>query len=398
MIRLTHFVLSGAVVGGVERYLAELFAAAEPALEHRVVLDHAGSCGFAGRWPVTSVAWSAEGDGPRAGVAEVTGALAGLGGFCVFHYPPSAQTLAAARRAGRRVAVFCHDHRWWCASASRYYARTRSICGIRASTGECALRYYPMRCGGLRPGPMVRSLSRAATGRGALAAADAVLTASSFMAAEAALHGANPAQTHVVPLATGSEGMPLPVAPAGGLPVLLFASRLTREKGVALLLDAFGRMRVRAVLELAGTGIAARATERAVAAHPARDRIRLLGHLDGGAMREAYARAAAAVVPSLWPEPFGLAGIEALAAGRPVVTTSVGGMTDWARLDLGVLVVSPGDPVALAAALDRALTDPEWTTRARTDGASWVREQHSAASHAARLVELLAPLVEAGRP
>jgi hypothetical protein len=126
-MKLVHFVLSGAVVGGVERYLAELLAGTEPGLEHRVVLDHAGSCDFAGRWPVTSVAWSAEGTGPRATVDQVTGALAGSGEVCLFHYPPTDATLSAAFGSGMRVAVFCHDHRWWCASSSRYYARTHAI-------------------------------------------------------------------------------------------------------------------------------------------------------------------------------------------------------------------------------------------------------------------------------
>lgn len=389
-MKLVHFVLSGAVGGGVERYLAELLVAPLPGLEHHVVLDHAGPCDFAGRWPVTPLAWSAEGRGPRADLRELTGALAGLGGVGLFHYPPTDRTLAAARRAGMRVAVFCHDHRWWCASASRYYARTRTICGIRATTVDCAARYHALRCGGLRPGPMVRGLGRAAAGRRALAAADAVLAASSFMVGEAVLHGADPTRTHLVPLATHLEDAP-PASPRDGDPlVILFASRLTREKGVTLLLDAFARMHVRAELEIAGSGIAARATERAVAAHPARERIRLLGHLDGGGMRQAYARAAAVVVPSLWPEPFGLVGIEALAAGRPVVTTGVGGSADWARVDLGVLVVSPGDPEALAAALDRILSDPDWTMRARTAGAPWARGRHSIATHEDRLRQILA--------
>jgi glycosyltransferase involved in cell wall biosynthesis len=226
--------------------------------------------------------------------------------------------------------------------------------------------------------------------------ADAVLTASSFMGAEAALHGANPARTHLAPLPTRFDAAPPP--PSGQRPpVILFASRLTPEKGVRLLLEAYARMEVTAQLELAGSGIAAQATQRAVATHPARERIRLLGHLDDAGMRDAYARASVVVVPSLWPEPFGLVGIEALAAGRPVVTTGVGGMADWARIDLGVLVVSPGHAAALAAALDRALSDPAWTARARTDGAPWVRIRHSVAAHAARLVEVLATSASGGR-
>jgi glycosyltransferase involved in cell wall biosynthesis len=244
---------------------------------------------------------------------------------------------------------------------------------------------------------MLHGLSRAAAGRRALVIADAVLTASTFMSDEAALHGADPARTRLVPLAIHLDKTPPAPPRADGPPVILFASRLTPEKGTALLLDAFAQMRRAATLELAGSGIAARATTRAVAAHPARERIRLLGHLDAAAMRAAYERASAVVVPSLWPEPFGMVGIEALAAGRPVVTTGVGGMADWARVDLGVLVVSPGHATALAAALDRVLSDPAWTARARTGGPPWVRTRHSIAAHTARLLEVLAPPAPASR-
>ena len=389
-MKLAHFVEQGAVVGGVERYLADLLAADSVGLAHSVVLNEGHRCHFAAQWPVTTLPWSAE--GRPAPVAELARALAALGEVGVFHYPPGDAVLAAARRVGMAVAVFCHDHRWWCASASRYHAQLERVCGIRASTVACALRYYPLRCGGLRPGPMVRGLARAAVGRRALASADVVLAASAFMATEASLHGANAARTHVVPLPTGWADTPAPVPASGPLPVLLFASRLTPEKGVATLLEAFALMRTNAVLELAGTGISAAATARTVGAHPRADRIRLLGHLENRAMHDAYARASVVVVPSLWPEPFGLVGIEALATGRPVVATGVGGTADWARAVLGVVTVPPGHPQELAAALDRTLADPAWASRAREAGTRWVRERHSIAAHVARLREVLAPL------
>ena len=53
-------------------------------------------------------------------------------------------------------------------------------------------------------------------------------------------------------------------------------------------------------------------------------------------------------MPSLWPEPFGLVGIEALAAGRPVVASATGGIGDWLEDGVGGLMVPPGDPGALA--------------------------------------------------
>ncbi len=394
-MRIAHFVLDGAVVGGVERYLADLLAAPGGGLEHRVVLAGGERCAFAGRWPVTALPWSAEARHGATDVGALARDLSALGAVCLFHYPPSEAAVAAARRAGAPVAVFCHDHRWWCPSSTRFHALPGRSCGIRASAPACALRYYPLRCGGLRPGRMLRGFALADLGRETLAGADVVLAASAFMAEESARHGARVERTHVVPLPTAFAETPLLPAATATPPILLFASRLTREKGVASLLEAFGLMRETAVLEVAGTGIAAAAVARAAARHPKAERIRLLGRLDGAAMRDAYARAAAVVVPSLWPEPFGLVGIEALAAGRPVVTTGVGGMADWAREELGVATARPGG-ADFAAALDRVIAEPGWAERAREAGARWARERHSVAAHAARLAGILGPVAAPG--
>jgi glycosyltransferase involved in cell wall biosynthesis len=92
-------------------------------------------------------------------------------------------------------------------------------------------------------------------------------------------------------------------------------------------------------------------------------------------------RAAVVAVPSQWPEPFGLVGIEALAEGRPVVACDSGGISDWAREELGASLVPPGRPDLLAEALDRALSDPDQAERAFEKGPDWVASNHSVGTH-----------------
>jgi glycosyltransferase involved in cell wall biosynthesis len=73
------------------------------------------------------------------------------------------------------------------------------------------------------------------------------------------------------------------------------------------------------------------------------------------------------VVPSLWPEPFGLVGIEAGCVGVPSVGYAVGGIPDWlVPGETGEL--APGDPpttAGLAEAIVRALGDPTHHARLR---------------------------------
>ena len=74
-------------------------------------------------------------------------------------------------------------------------------------------------------------------------------------------------------------------------------------------------------------------------------------------------------VPSLWPEPFGLIGIEAFGCGRPVVASDTGGVREWLEPGVNGLAVAPGRPRALAAALSELLADPVRQARMGAAGA-----------------------------
>ena len=90
-----------------------------------------------------------------------------------------------------------------------------------------------------------------------------------------------------------------------------------------------------------------------------RARARALHRLAGaGELARELAEASVVAMPSLWPEPFGLVGIEAHAAGRPVVASATGGVCDWLQDGVSGLFVKPGDVRALAAALSELLADP----------------------------------------
>lgn len=380
-MRLLHFSETGAVVGGVERYLQSLLGGSTPGIEHAVVTHSEGPCEYAGAWSARAWPWLA----PRTGAGP---GPAVSGSIPLFHAPPAPAALADLGRAP--FAVFCHDHRWWCPSGTRFYLRTERPCDIRAGTGACGIRYAPLRCGSLRPGNVAAGFVRAAKGRETLGAAAAVLCASTHMASQAVRHGAIAARTHVVPLPLTMRS--LPDAPVERPPLILCASRLTPEKGIEQLVDAFARMSQDARLLLAGDGIARDELERIIAVHPRRDRITLAGHLPADQLELALARAAVVAVPSVWPEPFGLVGIEALAAGKPVVSSASGGSLDWSREELGVVIADPFDAAGFARALDRAVSESVWRERARTAGRAWVSERHSLDAHVAALTRALGDL------
>jgi glycosyltransferase involved in cell wall biosynthesis len=114
-------------------------------------------------------------------------------------------------------------------------------------------------------------------------------------------------------------------------------------------------------------------------------RVCFRGWLGADELAHELAEASVVVMPSIWPEPFGLVGIEALAAGRPVVASATGGIGDW--LDNGVsgLSVKPGDPRALASALNELLADPARQQAMGAAGQKIVAERFSTQRHFAAL-------------
>jgi len=94
------------------------------------------------------------------------------------------------------------------------------------------------------------------------------------------------------------------------------------------------------------------------------DRVRILGHIEEREIiNDLLTRARLLVLPSIIPESFSLAGIEALAAGTPVVSFGLGGLGEWLRDGENGLIVADGDVVDLAYQIGRLLDDPAFAQR-----------------------------------
>lgn len=150
--------------------------------------------------------------------------------------------------------------------------------------------------------------------------------------------------------------------------VVVQASRMESWKGHGVLLDALAQMRDRDDWMCWQVGGAQRPREAAYL-ESLRDRARELRIADrvrfAGQRADVPRLLAAADVhcqPNTSPEPFGVAFVEALAAGLPVVTSGLGGAIEIVDDSCGLLV-PPSDPSALAAALQQLLGDPSLRAR-----------------------------------
>jgi glycosyltransferase involved in cell wall biosynthesis len=135
------------------------------------------------------------------------------------------------------------------------------------------------------------------------------------------------------------------------------AGRVVTPKGVSTLIRA-ARL-VEAEFIICGDGWQLSAMRKLAVRLGLQDRVSFTGWLAPDALAQELANASVVVVPSWWPEPFGLVGIEAFAAGRPVVASATGGIGDWLDDGISGLMVPAGDEGALADALNELLKDPE---------------------------------------
>jgi glycosyltransferase involved in cell wall biosynthesis len=167
---------------------------------------------------------------------------------------------------------------------------------------------------------------------------------------------------------------------------VVFTGRVVADKGLDVLLEALATSRDSwDRLIVAGGGWDLDRCRRLAGRRRIGSKVEFLGHVDTAEVHQALRRARVVVVPSRWPEPFGLVGPEAMACARAVVASDTGGIPEWLDDGRTGLLVPPGDVEALAAAIASLLDDPERAAEMGLEGWRQV-ERFSPESHLQRLV------------
>ena len=157
-------------------------------------------------------------------------------------------------------------------------------------------------------------------------------------------------------------------------PYVLAVGRLVPQKGFDVLMDAFAIGDLNGVnLVIAGDGFERASLERRATDLGIVDRVYLLGAVTRDRLVALMHGAVAFALPSRG-EAFGIALLEAMAAGVPSVAAAAGGVPELARDGQNALLVSAENPVALSIALSRLLNDAELRTRLSAGGRRTARE------------------------
>jgi glycosyltransferase involved in cell wall biosynthesis len=254
-----------------------------------------------------------------------------------------------------------HDHDRTCVRSHRYLPLSLEPCqrppGIDCVTRGCVV----VRCRESRLGVALRDPFALARSTRDLARRARLVACSQFVRQSLLDAGVPAGRVAVVNPVPPND--PTPLVPAPSAPELGFVGQIIRGKGLDLLLRALVQI-PDARLTVAGGGSGldeARALAEGLGIAP---RVDFLGPVSSQTIREVYDRVRVLVVPSRWPEPFGMIGVEAMRRGRVTVGALHGGIPEW--LDDGVSGVGfrPGDVGDLARAVRDALSADRYQARA----------------------------------
>jgi glycosyltransferase involved in cell wall biosynthesis len=394
------------VVGGAETYLETVIPALQ-ASGHQIALlsEHQGP---EGRRQIMNSAGIPAWCAATLGLVAASRKLAEWNPEIIFGQAALSTELDTRIAELAPLVSMVHDYRGSCISGSKSYRWPSVKACSRALGPGCLAYFYPRRCGGLHPLTMLRDYSSQLRRLAHLRTSAMVLTASKHMRNEYCKYDLDPDRIRCVgyPVRTPLKGAPA-TAPPGGDGVLpsrvLFAARLEYMKGATILLDAMPRV-VTALgrklkLILAGDGrerTVLEAQAARIAENEPKLTIEFRGWLDAELMQAEYRLADLLVMPSLWPEPFGLAGPEAGLNGVPAAAFAMGGIPEWLSHGRNGLLAPANPPTTagLTAAIVECLRDPERHSRMRV-AAIELASRFSAERHIRQLNEIFAEV--AGR-
>lgn len=316
---------------------------------------------------------------------------------------------------------FAHDYNGTCISGTKTHRFPVVKPCQRRFGWPCLVHYFPRRCGGLSPLTMA-SLYRLQSKRLALLHRySAIVTHSKYMLEELIRHGLSPHTAYsfpyyvrqhdaqIAPFEQSPQGDVEPLhsssfqsqkgshKPNGKSPVqLIFSGRMELLKGGHVFLDALPQVALSLGKPLrvvfAGDGRKRREWEE-MAARVRRlheeIEIEFVGWVEYAQMDMLLDSSDLLVVPSLWPEPFGLVGPEAGLRGVPAAAFAVGGVPDWLVNGVNGYMADGDPPTAegLAQAIVNCLRDPARYASLR-HGAVKIAQQFSIKNHLTILTEV----------
>jgi len=277
--------------------------------------------------------------------------------------------------SGRPLVRMVHDHDIYCMRSYKYNPLTRRICARAASAYcvfPCGATLARNRGGGLpfkwvsyraklREIELNRRFQR-------------MIVATHFMREELERNRFDPAkiETHA-PVPRLPEH--LPPASFSDRNLILYSGQIVRGKGVDVLLQSLALVAEPFECVILGDGNHRSFCEALNHKLGLAERVRFKGYVSQDEVRQFHADGSLAVMSSVWPEPFGATGLEAMLHGLPVVAFDAGGIKEWLIDGHNGLLAPWMDRAGYASRVSQLLRDKPLARRLGENGRKSVREK-----------------------
>jgi len=287
-----------------------------------------------------------------------------------------------ARRAGAAVVQTYHNYRYTCAKGVLF--RNGAVCEecVGRSMGWPAVVHGCYRDSRLATVPVVAALATHRALHTSDRVLDAIIVLSEFARSKLIASGIAPERLHVKP----NFVAPDPGERGGEGGYFVFVGRLTEDKGIATLIDAWNLMDHPPLLKIAGSGPLGSLVEAAALSN---SRIDYLGRVAPSEVPAILGDASFSITPSLWYEGFPKAIVESFSVGTPVIASRIGSLTELIEPSRTGILVEAGNPASLVQAVQNVDAVPTLKQMRRE-----VRQEYVARYGVERNYDLLMDIYE----
>lgn len=304
-------------------------------------------------------------------------------------------SLEALLETGVPSVRMVHDHALYCMREYKYNYFTRAIC-TRPVSGYCVfpcMATVARNRGGKLPIKLA-SYSRKLKELSLSRRCSQVLVYSDYCRRELMQNGFSGERIHTyAPVESGNDE---PASSFSDRNLILFAGQIIRGKGVDVLLKALRKVQSPFECVILGDGSHRAKCEKLSARLGLSQKVHFAGYIPREQMREYYLEASVFAVSSVWPEPFGLVGPEAMRYGLPVVAFDAGGIKEWLLDGENGLLAPWMDTTAYSAAIDRLLRNKSLARTMGQHGRQRVRAEYNLSRQVGVLEQIFLELTTAG--
>lgn len=288
------------------------------------------------------------------------------------------------------------NHSFYCPGGLKYLPLARRVCQRKFGVG-CLASAFLTHCNSIRPHILFHSYNRSRRTLGHKSPT-LFLALSQFQMQCLIQNGCSPKTVRVLPPFTTLPERSDAETERTDTPILLFSGRLVPGKGFKVLLQVLRQIKSNFELVVDGAGAEREEAQKLSRQLGLQDRVRFIGWAPPDRHWACFRQASIVVVPSIWPEPFGMVGIEAMSYAKPVVAFRVGAIPEWLENDVTGFLIQPGDLAAMAEKIDFLLQNPSIARQMGQEGRQQVEQRFTPRQYVPKLLEIYREVMESWDP